>query len=126
MSTSKICNTHLGGLLQPFPIPHKIWKDIVIDFIIGLPNSKSYMVILVVVDRLSKFCHFIPLKGDFSSSTVVVAFINNLLKLHGVPRSIVTDRERVFLSNLLEISVSSNGYNSINVLLLSPSIRWSN
>lgn len=95
---AKIDHTHPGGLLQPLPIPQRIWEDIAMDFIIGLPKSKGFTVIMVVVKRLSKFGHFIPLKTNFSSDTVAEAFIHNIIKLHGVPKTIVTDRDRVFIS----------------------------
>lgn len=68
------------------------------EFIVGLPNAKGFTVILVVVDRLSKFGHFIPLKADFSSSTVGDVIIKNIIKLYGIPKFIVTDRDKVFLS----------------------------
>lgn len=84
--------------MQPLPIPQRIWDDIAMDFIVGLPNAKSFTVIMVVVDRLSKFGHFVPMKIDFSSTSVAIAFIQLIVKLHGVPRSIVTDRDKVFLS----------------------------
>lgn len=69
------------------------------DFIIGLQSSKGFTVIYVIIDRLLKFGHFIPLKNDFSSTVVVEAFIHNVVKLHGVTKSIVSDRDRTFLSN---------------------------
>ena len=68
------------------------------DFITGLPPSHSYTVILVVVDRLSKYIHFIPLKDDYNSYKVAEVFILTIVKLHGFPKTIVSDRDRVFTS----------------------------
>lgn len=91
-------HTHPGGLLQPLPIPQRFWEEITMDFIIDLPFPKSLTVILVVIDRLSKFGHFLPLKTDFSSTTVAEVFVQNIIKLHGVPKLIVTNRDQIFLS----------------------------
>jgi hypothetical protein len=65
------------------------------DFIDGLPKSEGYSVILVAVDRLTKYAHFMPLKHPYTSSSVALVFFNNIVKLHGVPKTIVSDRDKV-------------------------------
>nr|KYP59122.1 Transposon Ty3-I Gag-Pol polyprotein [Cajanus cajan] len=87
-----------AGLLQPLPIPLHVWDDIAMDFITCLPLSHGYSTIMVVVDRLSKFGHFIPLKAAYTSKTVAEAFVTHIVKLYGIPRSIVSDRDRIFMS----------------------------
>lgn len=97
------------GLLQPLPIPVIPWEVISMDFIEGLPCSASYDVILVVVDKFSKLAHFIPLSHPFIALTVAKLFMENIYKLHGLPKAIISDRDKVFTSSLWQLLFKLSG-----------------
>ena len=69
------------------------------DFIVGLPKSRNKLVIMVVVDHLSKYAHLCALQHPFTACKVDQVFMDNIFKLHGIPHSIVSDRDPTFTNN---------------------------
>lgn len=90
---------HPSVLFYPPPIPDGAWTNISIDFMESLPTSASYKTIFVVVDRFTKVAHFQSLKHPFSADKVARMFLHNGIKLHVVPTTIVSYRDRIFMSN---------------------------
>jgi transposase InsO family protein len=86
------------GLLQPLSVPSASWEIVSMDIVEGLPRSGSAPAILVVVDRFSKFSHFIPLHHLFTAETVARAFMENVYRYHGLPRAIISDCDKIFTS----------------------------
>jgi len=78
---------HPAGLLQPLPVPSRVWADISIDFIEALPKVHGKSVLLTVVDRFSKYAHFIPLGHPYTASSVARAFFQEIVRLHMDSRS---------------------------------------
>jgi hypothetical protein len=89
-----------AGLVQPLEVPTQIWTDIAMDFVAGLPKVHGKSVILTVVDRFSKYAHLIALSHPYTAATVARAFFDGIVRLHGFPSSIVSDRDPVFIGHV--------------------------
>jgi hypothetical protein len=96
---AKHINTPPGGLLQPLPVTTGAWRNISMDFVEGLPVA----VIMVVVDRFTKYAHFIPLRHPYTAPTIARHFVDSVVKLHGMPHSIVSDHDRIFTSTFWKL-----------------------
>nr|GFB09589.1 Ty3/gypsy retrotransposon protein [Tanacetum cinerariifolium] len=86
------------GLLQALPVPNQVWEEISMDFITSLPPSNGKTAIWVIVDRLSKFAHFIALPPHHTAASLATIFLHDIYRLHGLPKSIISDRDPIFLS----------------------------
>nr|CAD1835588.1 unnamed protein product [Ananas comosus var. bracteatus] len=83
-----------AGKLQSLPIPVWKWENIAMDFIIGLPRSQAgHDTIWVIVDRLTKSAHFLPIHATWSGDKLAQVYLDEIVRLHGVPTSIVSDRD---------------------------------
>ncbi|GJY80363.1 putative nucleotidyltransferase, ribonuclease H [Tanacetum coccineum] len=95
----KIEHQRASGLLQPLEIPVWKWDEISMDFVTGLPRTqRKHDAIWVVVDRLTKTAHFLPIRKDFSISRLAEMFQQEIVRLHGTPSAIVSDRDPRFTS----------------------------
>ncbi|WVZ66923.1 LOW QUALITY PROTEIN: hypothetical protein U9M48_016078 [Paspalum notatum var. saurae] len=99
-----------GGMLQPLNIPAWKWEDIHMDFVVGLPRTqKGYDSIWVIIDRFTKSAHFLPVKTVYRANTYAELYIAKIVSLHGVPRTITSDRGSVFVSRF------GSGYESLHI-----------
>ena len=107
---SKPSTQKAAGLLQPLPIPDQPWHTVSMDFMIALPETRNgFDAIMVVVDKLTKMVHFIPSHTDATAETTAKLFFNNVVKLHGLPEKLITDRDSKFTSKFWKALQSAYG-----------------
>ena len=82
-----------AGLLQPLPVPAAPWQDLSMDFVVAFPECEGFDSIYVVVDRFTKMCHLIPCSTTLSAEQCADLFLRDIVRLHGVPKSITADRD---------------------------------
>ena len=88
---AKVEHVKQPGLLEPLPVPSRPWTVICTDFIEGLPPSNKPNVIMVVIDKFTKYAHFMALYHPFTALQVAQVFLNVVYKLNGLPEAIVSD-----------------------------------
>jgi hypothetical protein len=84
------------GVLRPLPVPETPWEVFSMDFVVGLPECEGFDAVLVVVDRLSKMRHFIPCHMTIDVVRLAKLFLREEVHLHGLPKTIISDREPQF------------------------------
>jgi hypothetical protein len=99
----KASHLKTAGILQPLPIPSWKWEDISMDFIVGLPNtSLRHDSVWVIVDRLTKTAHLIPVHTTYNAKKYAKIYLDQIVRLHGIPKTIISDRGAQFAARFWE------------------------
>jgi hypothetical protein len=99
----KASHLKAAGTIQPLPIPSWKWEDLSMDFIVGLPNtSRHHDSIWVIMDRLTKTTHFLPVHTTHRAEKYAEFYIDQIVRLHGIPRTMVSDRGAPFVARFWE------------------------
>jgi hypothetical protein len=111
--------------LQPLSIPEWKWENICMDFIVGLPRtSHGYNSIWVIVDRLTKSAHFIPVATIYRVGQYAELYMSNIVHYHGIPRTIISDRGSIFVAPFWEQLYECLGTHLIRSSANHPPDRW--
>ncbi|KAI2653766.1 Transposon Tf2-6 polyprotein [Labeo rohita] len=89
-----------AGKLHPLPVPNRPWSHLGVDFMTDLPSSDGNTCILVIIDRFSKFCRLLPLKGLPTALETAEILFNHVFRYYGIPENIVSDRGPQFISRV--------------------------
>jgi hypothetical protein len=110
-------NQRLAGMLHLLPVPKWKWETISLNFITGFPRTQKHNdSIMMIIDKISNYEHFIPVKYTFKSINITEIFMKEIFRLHGIPKMVISDRDVKFTSAFWkELFVGLN--NNLNLII---------